>query len=130
MAEPTDNGSPVPPGAEAPQPASEHLNIKVTDNNNEVFFKIKRSTKLDKLMTAFCERQGKSPASVRFLFEGQRVQPTDTPDTVSLRFLRPHFRVSARSKEEGMVLLTDWDKQLEMQDGDTLEVHQEQVGGY
>ena len=67
----------------AAAPAVEHLNIKVTDNNNEVFFKIKRSTKLEKLMTAFCERQGKTLASVRFLFEGQRVQPTDTPDTVS-----------------------------------------------
>ena len=48
-----------------------------------MFFKIKRSTKLEKLMTAFCERQGKSLQSVRFLFEGQRVQATDTPDTVS-----------------------------------------------
>ncbi|KAJ4394297.1 SUMO protein smt3 [Gnomoniopsis smithogilvyi] len=75
-------------------------NGDVTDNNNEVFFKIKRSTKLEKLMNAFCERQGKTLQSVRFLFEGQRVQPTDTPDT------------------------------LEMQDGDTLEVHQEQVGGH
>jgi len=100
MADNAENGSPPPPGLEMPPAASEHLNIKVTDNNNEVFFKIKRSTKLEKLMTAFCERQGKTPASVRFLFEGQRVQPTDTPDT------------------------------LEMQDGDTLEVHQEQVGGY
>ncbi|KAK2593581.1 SUMO protein smt3 [Conoideocrella luteorostrata] len=79
--------------------SSEHLNIKVTDNNNEVFFKIKRSTKLEKLMTAFCERQGKTLNSVRFLFDGSRVQPADTPDA------------------------------LEMQDGDTLEVHQEQVGG-
>lgn len=61
----------------------EHLNIKVTDNNNEVFFKIKRSTKLEKLMNAFCDRQGKNSSSVRFLFEGQRVQATDTPDTVS-----------------------------------------------
>jgi hypothetical protein len=68
-------------GGEAPPP-SEHLNIKVTDSNNEVFFKIKRSTNLKKLMDAFCERQGKTPASVRFLFDGQRVQPTDTPDTV------------------------------------------------
>ncbi|OLN94226.1 Ubiquitin-like protein SMT3 [Colletotrichum chlorophyti] len=92
-----ENGSPSAGGGQdAPV---EHLNIKVTDNNNEVFFKIKRSTKLDKLMTAFCERQGKAINSVRFLFEGQRVQPTDTPDT------------------------------LEMADGDTLEVHQEQVGG-
>ncbi|EFQ29218.1 ubiquitin-like protein-NEDD8-like protein RUB3 [Colletotrichum spaethianum] len=93
-----ENGSPSAGGQDA-APAVEHLNIKVTDNNNEVFFKIKRSTKLDKLMTAFCERQGKAMNSVRFLFEGQRVQPTDTPDT------------------------------LEMADGDTLEVHQEQVGG-
>ncbi|KAK1769918.1 ubiquitin-related domain-containing protein [Phialemonium atrogriseum] len=96
MADNPENGSPGQGDAPAPV---EHLNIKVTDNNNEVFFKIKRSTKLEKLMLAFCERQGKSPNSVRFLFEGQRVQPTDTPDT------------------------------LEMTDGDTLEVHQEQVGG-
>ncbi|GAB1311155.1 SUMO protein smt3 [Madurella fahalii] len=102
MADTAENGSPgQQPGAESHPAAgaTEHLNIKVTDNNNEVFFKIKRSTKLEKLMTAFCERQGKTLASVRFLFEGQRVQPGDTPDT------------------------------LEMQDGDTLEVHQEQVGG-
>jgi hypothetical protein len=90
-----ENGS---PRQDQPAP-TEHLNIKVTDNNNEIFFKIKRSTKLEKLMNAFCERQGKAPNSVRFLFDGSRVQPSDTPDT------------------------------LEMADGDTLEVHQEQVGG-
>ena len=49
------NGGPP----ETPQP-TEHLNIKVTDGNNEVFFKIKRSTKLEKLMNAFCDRQGKA----------------------------------------------------------------------
>lgn len=63
----------------------EHLNIKVTDNNNEVFFKIKRSTQLKKLMDAFCERSGKNPQSVRFLFDGQRVQAHDSPDTVRKR---------------------------------------------
>jgi hypothetical protein len=65
------------------QPKSEHLNIKVTDNNNEVFFKIKRTTALSKLMNAFCDRQGKIPTSVRFLFDGARVNPTDSPDSVS-----------------------------------------------
>lgn len=63
---------------------AEHLNIKVTDNNNEVFFKIKRSTQLKKLMDAFCERQGKQMATVRFLFDGTRVRPEDTPETVCL----------------------------------------------
>jgi len=92
-ASPAD-GKPDPP----PQ-QSEHLNIKVTDNNNEVFFKIKRSTKLEKLMNAFCERQGKDMKTVRFLFDGVRVRAEDSPDT------------------------------LDMSDGDTLEVHQEQIGG-
>lgn len=78
----SDTGSPAnKPEDQAP---SEHLNIKVTDNNNEVFFKIKRTTQLKKLMDAFCERQGKTPSSVRFLFDGQRVNPGDNPDSVSL----------------------------------------------
>ncbi|KAJ5097401.1 hypothetical protein N7456_008122 [Penicillium angulare] len=93
--------APTPKMSEGEQAAApvEHLNIKVTDNNNEVFFKIKRSTPLKKLMDAFCERQGKQQATVRFLFDGTRVRPDDTPDT------------------------------LDMADGDTLEVHQEQIGG-
>ncbi|KAF3939445.1 hypothetical protein ABW19_dt0203209 [Dactylella cylindrospora] len=75
--------SPAPQKNDAAEGGSEHLNIKVTDNNNEVFFKIKRTTQLKKLMDAFCERQGKAPNSVRFLFDGSRVQAGDTPDTVS-----------------------------------------------
>lgn len=81
----SDNGSPGGGKPEDPR-ATEHLNIKVTDNNNEVFFKIKRTTQLKKLMDAFCERQGKAPNSVRFLFEGTRVGPTDSPETVSSNF--------------------------------------------
>ncbi|EKV06115.1 Ubiquitin-like modifier SUMO, putative [Penicillium digitatum] len=84
---------------EGAAPPTEHLNIKVTDNNNEVFFKIKRTTQLKKLMDAFCERQGKQMSTVRFLFDGTRVRPEDSPET------------------------------LDMADGDTLEVHQEQIGG-
>ncbi|KAF2458917.1 ubiquitin-related domain-containing protein [Lineolata rhizophorae] len=98
MAESPNNSG----GGQKPEDApaqTEHLNIKVTDNNNEVFFKIKRTTQLKKLMDAWCERSGKSPASVRFLFDGTRVGAHDSPET------------------------------LEMQDGDTLEVHQEQIGG-
>ncbi|KAF8249380.1 ubiquitin-like protein, partial [Wilcoxina mikolae CBS 423.85] len=88
----------APPKPEASE-GTEHLNIKVTDGNNEVFFKIKRTTQLKKLMDAFCDRQGKAANSVRFLFDGTRVTQNDSPET------------------------------LDMQDGDTLEVHQEQIGG-
>lgn len=69
-------------GTPAEAPATEHLNIKVTDNNNEVFFKIKKTTPLKKLMDAFCERQGRDTKSVRFLFDGTRVRPDDSPDSV------------------------------------------------
>lgn len=97
-----NNGTPPADQPDAQQPPSEHLNIKVTDGSNEVFFKIKRSTQLKKLMDAFCDRQGKTPQSVRFLFDGQRVNATDTPEIVSTvnglcacdresRQLSPHF---------------------------------------
>lgn len=125
------------PGAankpEDQQPPSEHLNIKVTDNNNEVFFKIKRTTALKKLMDAFCDRQGKAPNSVRFLFDGSRVQPTDSPESVSLPF-HVEFQLSQPSLASwplfvGKERTNDFGQQLEMADGDTLEVHQEQIGG-
>lgn len=80
-------GTPSPSGDKTEEVApaqSEHLNIKVTDNNNEVFFKIKRTTQLKKLMDAFCERQGKVPSACRFLFDGQRVNPTDNPEMVGV----------------------------------------------
>jgi small ubiquitin-related modifier len=88
MSEPNDNTNPTATHTLHDTP-NNHLNIKVTDNNNEVLFKIKRTTPLKKLMDAFCERQGKNPSSVRFLFDGSRIQPTDNPNTVSITF-KPH----------------------------------------
>ena len=91
--------SPSPGGAPEEPQQSEHLNIKVTDSNSEIFFKIKRTTALKKLMDAFCERQGKAPNSVRFLFDGSRVQATDSPETVcciSLAYLGSVTRYQCR----------------------------------
>jgi hypothetical protein len=51
-------------------------------DQSEVFFKIKRSTQLKKLMEAYCDRQGKTLSSVRFLYDGERVQTTNTPNEV------------------------------------------------
>lgn len=76
-----------------------HINLKVTDGNSEVYFKIKRATPLKRLMEAFCKRQGRQPKSLRFLYEGQRIGDDDTPDS------------------------------LDMEEGDVIEAHREQVGG-
>ena len=48
-------------------------------DGNEMFFKLKRSTPLSKLMKTFCERQGVGYNSVRFLFDGERIRANDTP---------------------------------------------------
>jgi small ubiquitin-related modifier len=59
---------------------AEHINLRVNDpQGNEVFFKIKKTTQLKKLMDAYTQRQGLQPGAVRFLFDGNRLEPTSTP---------------------------------------------------
>jgi len=77
-----------------------HLEIKVTgQDGNEVNFKIKASAPLKKLMEAYCDRQGKSLAAIRFMFDGNRLRPDQTPE------------------------------QLEMENGDSIDALLEQTGG-
>lgn len=51
-------------------------------------------------MNAYCERASLAMATVRFRFDGQAINELDTPDT------------------------------LEMEEGDTIEVYQQQTGGF
>ncbi|PWZ01882.1 ubiquitin-like protein [Testicularia cyperi] len=73
---------------EAPQPkpeGNEQLNIKVKDaEGNEVFFKVKRTTKLSKLKKAYAERMGKPENSVRFIFDGQRIGDNDSAESLGM----------------------------------------------
>ncbi|KAJ9099718.1 hypothetical protein QFC20_005596 [Naganishia adeliensis] len=73
--------------------------LTFTFYGNEVFFKIKRTTKLNKLKNAYADRVGKQVNSIRFFYDGRRVQDEDTPES------------------------------LELEDGDAIEVQLEQVGG-
>ena len=67
------------------KPATDQLNLKVvTQDGNEIFFKCKMTTPLQKLMNAFCYRSGAGRHSVRFLFDGERMEPTDTPLTLGM----------------------------------------------
>jgi hypothetical protein len=59
---------------------NESLDIKVvTQDGNEIFFRCRFCTPLKRLMTAFCNRNGVSMNSVRFLFDGNRLIGTQTP---------------------------------------------------
>lgn len=55
--------------------------IHVQDGN-EVFFRIKRSTQLKKLMNAYCDRQSVEFNAIAFLFDGRRLRAEQTPDEV------------------------------------------------
>jgi small ubiquitin-related modifier len=80
--------------------ADEYIKLKVVgQDNSEVHFKVKLSTNMGKLKKSYSDRQGVPVSSLRFLFDGRRIDDNETP------------------------------KALEMEDGDVIEVYQEQVGG-
>ena len=105
--------------SEAKDENPEHINLKVMgQDGNVVQFKIKKHTALKKLMATYCERAGLAlqvglcsvsvivsnlsyfPQTIRFSFDGTRINESDTP------------------------------KSLDMEDGDTIEVFQQQSGGF
>uniref|UniRef100_A0A4X2M4W3 Small ubiquitin-related modifier n=1 Tax=Vombatus ursinus TaxID=29139 RepID=A0A4X2M4W3_VOMUR len=56
-----------------------HINLKVAGQDvSMVQFKIKRHTPLSELTKAYCERPGLSMTQVRFRFDGQPINKTDT----------------------------------------------------
>lgn len=55
------------------------LRLKVVgQNGREVFFKIKSSTPLKKLIDAYCKEMDIPERTCRFLFDGQRINPDHT----------------------------------------------------
>jgi len=78
-----DAGSGAGDSAAAPsdsKPSGEHLSLKVkSQDGNEVYFKVKKTTAFSKVMTAYCKKVGQDPEQVRFLFDGVRVRPDQTP---------------------------------------------------
>ncbi|CAL9753956.1 unnamed protein product [Musa acuminata subsp. burmannicoides] len=83
-----------------PADQSAHINLKVkSQDGNEVFFRIKRSTQLRKLMSAYCDSQSMDFNAIAFLFDGRRLRGEQTPD------------------------------ELEMEDGDEIDAMLHQTGG-
>uniref|UniRef100_A0A914WQI4 Small ubiquitin-related modifier n=1 Tax=Plectus sambesii TaxID=2011161 RepID=A0A914WQI4_9BILA len=79
---------------------SEYIKLKVVgQDSNEVHFRVKFSTHMGKLKRSYADRVGVSVQSLRFLFDGRRINDDETP------------------------------KSLEMENEDVIEVYQEQTGG-
>ncbi|VDB86136.1 unnamed protein product [Peniophora sp. CBMAI 1063] len=62
------------------------INVKVVNSatDEEVYFKIKKSTRLTKLQTAYAEKVGKDVHDIRFLYDGNRILDDDTPASLDM----------------------------------------------
>ena len=79
---------------------AEYIKLKVVgQDSNEIHFRVKMSTNMGKLKKSYAERVGVPVSSLRFLFDGRRINDDETP------------------------------KALEMEQDDVIEVYQEQTGG-
>ena len=65
---------------------SGHISLRVlSSNGNEMFFKIRKNTRFTKLMAVYCQKIGAtSPDSIKFLFEGMRLNPDSTPEMLEM----------------------------------------------
>mmetsp|Transcript_23041 Transcript_23041/g.69082 ORF Transcript_23041/g.69082 Transcript_23041/m.69082 type:complete len:92 (-) Transcript_23041:39-314(-) len=82
------------------KPSGDQINLVVVNQTNgQTHFKVKKTTKFAKLITAFCSREGVSEDKVRLLYDGQRLNPNQTP------------------------------ADLDMEDGDQIDARLEQIGG-
>jgi len=81
---PTHHYPPQLPPTPPPLPLPPSLTLLQPQTGEETFFKIKKSTKMSKVMETYAKRKGVDIASLRFLVDGERVQGEDTPKTLEL----------------------------------------------
>ncbi|XP_064614162.1 small ubiquitin-related modifier-like [Liolophura sinensis] len=80
--------------------SDEYIKLRVVgQDSTEIHFRVKLTTQMGKLKKSYSERQGVPVSSLRFLFDGKRINDDETP------------------------------KQLDMESDDCIEVYQEQTGG-
>ena len=81
---------------------TEYIKLKVVgQDSNEIHFRVKQTTQMGKLKKSYYERVGVPVTSLRFLFDGRRI-----------------------NNDESMLAL-----EREMEEDDVIEVYQEQDGG-
>ncbi|XP_076349277.1 small ubiquitin-related modifier-like isoform X2 [Tachypleus tridentatus] len=59
---------------------SEYIKLKVVgQDSNEIHFRVKMTTQMGKLKKSYSERVGVPVGSLRFLFDGRRINDDETP---------------------------------------------------
>ena len=63
----------------------ETITIRVRDQTGEeTFFKVKRTTKMEKVFNTYAQRKGVNQNSLRFLLDGEKIFPEETPASLDL----------------------------------------------
>ena len=79
---------------------TEYIKLKVVDqDSNEIQFKVKMTTQMGKLKKSYSERVGAPITSLRFLFDGKRINDEETPrslEMVSLDVIEVCFEQKGR----------------------------------
>jgi len=64
---------------------AQQLSLKVKDQEGgEVTFKVKPSTRFEKILEAYCKKKAVDKTTVRFLFDGQRLTDLQTPEEIGM----------------------------------------------
>ncbi|KAF4523804.1 hypothetical protein B566_EDAN013362 [Ephemera danica] len=83
-------------------------------DSNEIHFRVKMTTQMGKLKKSYSERVGVPVTSLRFLFDGRRINDDETPKQT---------KSDCTKNLSSLIFL------LEMENDDVIEVYQEQTGG-
>ena len=64
---------------------SEYIKLKVVgQDSNEIHFRVKQTTQMGKLMKSYSERVGVPVTSLRFLFDGRRINDDESPSALEM----------------------------------------------
>jgi len=64
---------------------AQNISIKVkASDGDEVTFKVKPTTKFDKIIGAYAQKRALAADTIRFLFDGHRVNFSDTPESLGM----------------------------------------------
>ena len=61
-----------------------HVKIRIEFQDNVDVYKIKKEQSFKKLINKFCARHGVDINYVRFIYDGKKLRPTDTPLTMGM----------------------------------------------
>ena len=69
---------------------TEYIKLRVVDPHSkyEIHFRLKMTTQMEELKKSYSERVRVPVSSLRFLFDGRRINDDETPKQVKFSFLR------------------------------------------